>query len=267
MRKGTWVLTGALGAVGILAVVLAWWFDGAHNGKIAGNEAMAMAALLGLSGLALALATVRTGFPEVQTGVKVLLLGAQAYLVVGALMGNARWAEDGYRFLGYAGVLLSTWISELVLSGADDRGLLSASAVVVGFGSCGFEVIRWLEPAFALPLGQVITPEQLARQEATWLFWTVGVWAPYTLGVSAVAVRLRSQPAMRLAIGLYGVAGGYLAYGLLRFSGPDPLRVGASASLVASLVAAVGLHLATLRSSRAVRPGPGAGLSGANLPH
>lgn len=215
MRRAAAVLCAALlGLAGLTALVAAA-FDGAHDGKVAGNEAMLISAAWGTYGLAMGLAARKKGLPALQSGAYFVLTLALLYLVLGGLMGNARWAEPWARYTGYVGVLGSVWTAELLLRSGETGGLLAVTAAVTGFGACAFEVVRWLEPVFTLPLGQPLTPELYAFQESTRAFWTVGVWGLYALLVMGAGVLLRSAAARRLAAGLFGVALTYAAVAAL----------------------------------------------------
>lgn len=234
-------------AVGLAAIIgataaVTLAMDGAHNGRIAGNEAMAVSALWGFGGLALTLAERRYPGPCLRSGARAVLTAAVLYLVMGALLGNARWAVPAMRLLGYVGVLGSVWAAEAVLIRCDPHsdvnGLLSLTAAGAGFFASAFEVVRWLAPVFRLPLGQPVTPEILAWQESTRVFGTGAVWAVYAFCVLACGVKLRSPSTRQLSAAFLGVGITYIgAAGLTNPTAHLALRGGATLLLAAAALA------------------------------
>ncbi len=249
MRLLTW-----LGAAANLALL--WWltlevtlvYDGRHDARVAGHEGLMVATVWGLYGLGLALVERRASHPHLRNGARAVLMAALAYLMLGALQGNAQWALWPYRYGAYAAVLGGIWIAEgLFRQYPEDRdvqGLLGLTAALMGFGIGGFEVNRWLEPLFTLPDGQQITAELLAWQRSTRAFWYAAIWGLYALVVMAVGVRLRSSRTRLLAVGLFAAAMLLTALLAVRNLAADPgLRILAFAALVPGACAAVVLSV------------------------
>ncbi len=243
-------------AVGLLLVagataLVAVRMDGAHDGRVAGNEAMVIAAVWGVGGLLLAALERRVHGPALRHGARGLLAAALLYLVMGALLGNARWAVPAVRFASYLGVLGTTWAAEALLvrrdPGSDVNGMLSLTAAAVGYFACAFEVVRWLGPVFTLPLGEPVTPQLLAWQESTRVFITVAVWALYGLGVMEVGRRLRAPAARLLSSAMLGTAIGYTGYaGLTNLAADLTLQAGSVVLVAAAALVAAGLaHVAS----------------------
>lgn len=249
MSKGKVALAGLFTGVAALTALLAWLFDGAHNGRIAGNEAMVIAGAWGFSGMAAAVFRRQGGPAELRNGARILFAAGLLYLVLGALLGNSRWAEPWARLVGYAGALGSVWAGEWLLLGgggdedADAGRLVALTAAAAGFGASAFEVVRWLEPAFTLAMGTTLTPEIYARQQAVRGLWTAAVWAPYGLAVVWVAVRVGSQAGLQLGAGALAAAWAYGAFAVVRHaSGPGWLVGLAGASLALGTVGAGALY-------------------------
>ena len=239
------------GAVGLAALTLTVYlaFPGAaHNGQIAGNQAMAIPGAWGLYGLGLVLVDRLGPDPRLRTGARLVLVAALAYLVVGGLLGNARWAQPQWRYPAYAAVLGGTWASEyLVQHRPDDpqlQGRLALLATAVSYGVVAFEVVRWLEPAFTLKSGAELTPAIEAWQESTRLFWTTMLWgacATLSLGVGA---RLKSSPTRLLGAALASLALVYTAVsGLPNPAAAPALRTAAFVTLVFGSLAGAYLGL------------------------
>jgi hypothetical protein len=189
-------------------------FDGAHHVRANGHEALMLAAVWGLYGLALAAANRVWPSRPLRYASRALEGAALVLLLLGALMANARWAAPLYRYTSYAAVLGSAWLSELLFERhPEDRevhGLLSLAAAMGGVWVIAFEVGRLLEPYFFLPMEQLLSFEQLAWQKAMTTFWTAAGWGAYGLAVMAAGVWLHSWRARYVAAGVFVVAAGYL---------------------------------------------------------
>jgi len=232
---GMAVIALAVGAA--LLYLVASAFDGAHDGQIAGDEAMALSAALGLFGLGLAIANRWLRNAYIGVLVRVFLVAGIAYLTMGALMGNARWSLPGWRAIGYLGVIGGAWATEYLLARSgeetDVAGLVSLAATGAGLYVLAFEVVRWLEPSFRVAPG-TLTAEIFALQESTKAHWTFLVWNLYALAVLAAGAVLQSTTTRRLAqvFGLLSVA-----YGLLIcFPRPEASTILRSFGLVTALL-------------------------------
>lgn len=244
--SGILPLLVGLALVGGVTALVALGMEGAHDGRIAGNESMAIAAVWGVGGLGLAAAERRFPGLAMRHGARTLLAAGLTYLVVGALLGNARWAVPAMRALGYLGAIGATFAAELILvrrePDSDVNGLLSLTAAGVGYIACAFEVVRWLAPVFTLPLGQTLTAELYAWQESTRVFTTVAVWAVYGLVTMEAARRLRSPQGRVLAAALLCIALGYAAFaGLPNLTADLLLQAGSVMLLTAACLAAARL--------------------------
>ena len=213
-------------AVPLLAAtnLLAFWgltlgvtraFDGAHNGRVAGHEGLAVAGVWALYGLAMALVERRRPQRLLRLGARGVLGAAASFLVLGALMANARWAFVPYRVFAYTAVLGSAWLSEYLFrhhpEDGDVHGLLSLTVTGLGVWIGSFEVVRWLEPAFTLPEGNIPTRAMLLWQRSMLTHGTAAVWALYGTAVMAAGVWVRSAQTRLLGLGIVGLAAGYLA--------------------------------------------------------
>lgn len=248
MGKGKVALTGLFLGVALLTALLTWAFDGAHNGRIAGNEALAIAAAWGFSGWVAAWLRSRGGPPEFRNGARILFAAGLLYLLLGALLGNSRWAEPWARLVGYGGALGAVWAGEWLFrrSGdvdeADAGRLLGLTAAAAGFGAAAFEVVRWLEPAFTLEMGVTLTPELYSEQMAVKALWTAAVWAPYGLAVTWAGFRLDSLPTRQLGTVMLAAAWAYFGFSLLRH-GAGPVWLMALSSASAGLSTLFGWRL------------------------
>jgi hypothetical protein len=208
-ENARWALVGwtHLLAVWYLTLEVTAYYDAAHNGRVSGHEGLAVAGLWGLYGLALAVANRRWPHRNLRHGARLMLAAAQVYLLLGALLANARWALPGYRLFAYAAVLGATWVAEYLMDeDGDVTGILSLMAAFGSFGVGSFEVARWLEPAFTRPVGTTVTLQIIAWQNATTTFWQVAVWSLLALAITVAGARLRSSRTR-----LLGVAGFYWA--------------------------------------------------------
>lgn len=202
-------------AIGALTLGVTAYYDGAHNGRVSGHEELAVAGVWGLYGMGLALAGRRFTHPSLRNWARAVLGLALTYLTVGALPANARWALPGYRLGSYAAVLGGAWVAEWLFEpfAAEDRdvhGILSLVAALGGAFVLNFEVLRWLEPAFTLPAGVLLTPDLVAWQRSTIACLTAATWGAYSAGVGVAGVRFRSWRARLFAGGLAGVTLVYL---------------------------------------------------------
>lgn len=261
MSKGIVALAVLFTGVALLTALLTWAFDGAHNGRIAGNEALAIAAAWGLSGWVAAWLRTRGGPVELRNGARILFAAGLLYLLLGALLGNSRWAEPWARLVGYGGALGAVWAGEWLLlrSGdvdeADAGRLLGLTAAAAGFGAAAFEVVRWLEPAFTLEMGATLTPELHSEQMAVKGLWTTAVWAPYGLAVTWAGLRLASMPTRQLGTVMLGAAWAYFGFSVLRHgTGPGWLLALSSASAISCALGAWRLYR--------LWPGPSQGSGG-----
>ncbi|HYG58122.1 MAG TPA: hypothetical protein VD902_08690, partial [Symbiobacteriaceae bacterium] len=98
-RPGRWSLWLAV-AGNVLAFLwmtleITLAFDGAHNGRVAGNEGLTVAAGWALYGLALALWERRRPHLYLRYGARAAVGAGVMFMVLGALMANARWALPG----------------------------------------------------------------------------------------------------------------------------------------------------------------------------
>lgn len=257
MGKGKVALTGLFGCVALLTALLTWAFDGAHNGRIAGNEALALAGAWGLSGGVAAWLRSRGGPTELRNGARILFAAGLLYLLLGALLGNSRWAEPWARLVGYGGAIGAVWAGEWLflrsgdLDEADAGRLLGLTAAAAGFGAAAFEVVRWLEPAFTLEMGATLTPELYAEQMAVKGLWTAAVWAPYGLAVTSAGVRLASLPTRQLGTVMLAAAWTYFGFALLRHgTGPGWLLALSFVSAAACTLGAWRLYRLWPRSSQ-----------------
>lgn len=246
---GTSLLVSLLVGVGFMTLVVTWAFEGAHNGRVAGNEAMAVSAVWGSWGFLMALTDTHFPSRRLRHGARGTLAAALLYLVLGALQGNGQWAEPFWRFLGYAGVLGSIWGAEYVMRARDAEeeigGLLSLTAAAVGFGAIAFEVERFLIPLFTIPVGEWVTPEWLAWQDSTRTFWIAGLWGPYAAMAMAAGAWRQSPKARLLATAMALIGLLYAAvWGLTNPAASWWLRAGSIAALSGGvfLAAAVGVR-------------------------
>jgi len=230
-------------------------FDGAHDGRVAGNESMALSATLGLYGLSLVIANGWLRNAYIGILIRLFLMAGIAYLVMGALMGNARWALPVWRALGYIGVFGGAWVAEYILSRSNEdndvAGLVSLTAVGAGIYALSFEVVRWLEPSFRIGPG-ALTPEIYALQESTKAYWTFAVWNLYAGAVLIAAVFLASVPTRRLAqvMGLLS-----LTYGLLIcLPKPAPSLLLRGFGLVTALLLLAGMFWSVRHSKHRLDP-------------
>ena len=228
----------ALAVAGVIAlIILAIWAfpSAAHDGRVAGNLAMAVSAVVGLGGLALAWQGRRPGWTTVRAGATVALILATAYLALGSLQGNAKWALPAWRAIGYAGTLGAALAAEWLLRRYDDglEGLAGRAAVMAGFAVVAFEVSLALGPTFDLPGGGAWSLELYRWQESTRAFWLAGCWSIYSLAVMAAGVWLRAPATRMLAAGLFGFTLAYtLLFGLFNLAAGVWLRAGGMAAVV-----------------------------------
>ncbi|HEY3365478.1 MAG TPA: hypothetical protein VGK74_10535 [Symbiobacteriaceae bacterium] len=171
-------------------------------GISAGNRAMLISAAWGLYGMCMALAERRFPQAALRDAVRLVLVAALGYLIMGAMQGNGIWALSAVRYVSYAAVLGSVWVSEYLFRRYHEdqahNGLVSllAALAVAFIGS--FEVDRRLERVFTLPAGQWPDARTFAWQESTSAFWLMTVWGAYAPVLMAAGVRLRSR-SVRLA--------------------------------------------------------------------
>lgn len=212
-----WWLAGALGLVGFwyLTLQITLAYDATHNGMIAGHESLAIAGSWSLFGLALALLDRRWPHQYLRYGSRAVMGAALTFLLLGALLANARWADPSYRAFGYLGVFGSIWLAEYLFERYKEdwevHGVLSLVAAFGGFFVCSFEVVRWLEPAFTHPVGVLLSLEQFEWQRSMLGFWRVASWSLYGLAVVGAGVWLQSPRTRLLGLGGLGLS---LAYGL-----------------------------------------------------
>lgn len=181
-----------------------------------GNEALWMATAWGLYGLMLVLTAplVSPKLPWLAMG-QAVLTGALAFLLMGGLMAQARWADPLPRFAAYAGVpgaaALGAWVQRRRGRLTEPDRLLALAAAALGFGIVSFEVLRWLDPVFTYPGGVPVTPAMLARDRNLQSLSTVGLWIAYSVLLWGIGQRLRSRSVPFLATVLLGSA---LIYGI-----------------------------------------------------
>ncbi|MGE5673887.1 MAG: hypothetical protein ACM3XM_08360 [Mycobacterium leprae] len=201
------VVGANLVALWYITVAILFLLDGRINGRIAGNQAMAVAAAWALYGLGLFLVERRLPDQRLRHGIRFLLVAALGYLVVAALPGNARWAVPWVRLTAYAAVLGSISCVELAYRryGTDDQtnGLLAFAAAASVFFIINFETERWLEPLFTLPAGEWLTEEGWRWEESTQSFTQVALWAVYACALMWAGKRLRSISTQLLGLGVY----------------------------------------------------------------
>lgn len=216
-RRQFWGLVGAASLVAFwyLTLEVTAAFDAAHNGRVAGHESLAIAGAWGLFGLGMALANRVWPHSYVRLGARAVLGAALTFLLMGSLLGNARWAFVPYRFFGYAAVLGGAWLAEYLFERDPDeddvQGILSLVAALGGFAVCSFEVVRWLEPAFTHPPDALLSLKEFAWQRSMLGFWRVASWSGFAVCLMTAGVWLRSARARQMALAALGLS---LAYGL-----------------------------------------------------
>jgi hypothetical protein len=214
--------------------------------RLSGQEGLVVAAAWALYGLALAVADRVRPHRNLRYASRALVGAGLILLVLGALLANARWAWPVYRYSSYTAVLGSAWLSEYLFErtrGEDDiHGLLSLAAAMGGIWVIAFEVVRLLEPAFVLPMDQLITFEQMAWQKSMLAFWTSLGWGLYGLLMAAAGVWLRSRQTRYMALATLGLAAGYLLVsGAPNPAAPLGLRLAAYAVAAGGLAGAAQL--------------------------
>lgn len=216
-EETAWWLTGAAGLVAFwyitLEVTLA--YDTAHNGMIAGHESLAVTAAWGLFGLTLALLDRRWPHQYLRYASRAVMGAGLTFLLVGALLANARWADPEYRFFAYAALFGSIWAAEYLFERRPEdweiQGILSQVAALGGFFVIAFEIVRWLEPAFTHPVGVLLSLAEFEWQRSMLGFWRIASWSLYGLGLVGAGASLRSPRTRLLGLGGLGLS---LVYGL-----------------------------------------------------
>ena len=125
------------------------------------------------------------------------MVAGLAYLTLGALTGNGRWAILPWRIVGYLGTIGVAWAAEWLLRDRRDEvtGYLGWIAAGIGLLVVRFEVLRAAERIWRLPPGQTATDAWLAQGDAWRLWWTVGAGAMYVALVAGVRLWRRSSNA------------------------------------------------------------------------
>ncbi|HWI52275.1 MAG TPA: hypothetical protein VNT01_09080, partial [Symbiobacteriaceae bacterium] len=178
------------------AVSMAFWWitfeatyalDARHHGRVAGNEGLLVVGVWALYGLVLALADRWFTHFYVRQSARFMLALGLVWLVLGAFLANARWADPGYRWFGYLAVLLSTWAAEGLLQrhGEDHQmqGLAGLAAAVAGLFVAAFELRLWLDNhLFFFELEVRRTAESFAYEASVRTYALLAVWGLWAFG-------------------------------------------------------------------------------------
>lgn len=215
-----WLTIGVHGAIlWAITYEIADAIELTRGAASAGNEALWIAAAWGLYGLLLTLTAplVPRNLPW-QGVAQSAFTFALAFLLMGGLMAQARWADAPVRFAAYAAVLggiwLAGWVQDRRSSLTEPDRLLALAAATLGFGICSFEVLRWLEPRFTYPEGTV-TLAMLRRDQSLLNSLALAVWTGYGLLVLGAAAALRSRVVRFMGASLLLSTGLYLLLFLL----------------------------------------------------
>ncbi|HWI62832.1 MAG TPA: hypothetical protein VNT75_13380 [Symbiobacteriaceae bacterium] len=203
-------------------LLMAWWItfeatyalDARHVGRLAGDEGLLVAGVWGAYGLALALGGRRFSHLYVRQAARLAIGAGLAFLVVGAIMSNARWADPGYRVFAYAATVGSAWLAEALFSrygdDGDVQGLVSLTGALAGAVVVAFETRLWLDRhLFTFDVGMLQSAAHVAREVSTRAYATAAGWGVWALGTGLAGVWLRSGRTRLLAAGMFAVALGY----------------------------------------------------------